>query len=180
MRTDFSGSLLSNQQKLLTLSLNFNTRHESWREVRGRLTHLQNGYKNCGKQWRRWLRNLGRERWVQSGDRTGGVQPHSGGCCLLPEHLVPSAPQSRHSAASGWETLKKHEKAGRADTKGAHQLPLLAARAECAGQKRSPGADRKWLGPEAVWPGAQTIAYFCLLKTFSFKFWIFIPVRGFL
>ena len=92
--------------------------------------------------------------------------PQSGGRCLLPEHLVPPAPQCRHSAASGWETLRKHQKAGGADTKGARQLPLLGARAESAGQESSPGADREWLGPEAVWPGAQTIAYFCLLKTF--------------
>lgn len=100
------------------------------------------------------------------GTEEEGSSPQSGTHCLLPEHLVPPAPQCRHAAASGCETLRKHEKATGADTEGACQLPLLGARAECAGQEISPGADREWLGPEAVWPGAQTIAYFCLLKTF--------------
>lgn len=56
-----------------------------------------------------------------------GPAPRVGGLCLLPEHLVPPAPQCRQSAASGWETSRKHEKAGGADTKGARQLPLPGA-----------------------------------------------------
>lgn len=56
-----------------------------------------------------------------------GTSPQGGGRCLLPEHLVPPAPECRHWAASGWETSSKHEKAGGADSKGARQLPLPGA-----------------------------------------------------
>lgn len=44
-----------------------------------------------------------------------------------------------HSAASGWETSRKHEKAGGADTKGARQLPLPGAGQSVQDRRVPPG-----------------------------------------
>ena len=180
MQTDFSGSLQSNQQKLLTPSLNSNTDMSQGEKLEG-------GWHAC-KMDIKTVESNGGGGFAICGGRGGwgleteqkGTSPQSGGALSSPWASGATSTTVQTVSSQRLGNVKEAWEGWGSRHQGGPPAASPRGRAECAGQESSPGVDRGWLGPEAAWPGAQTIASFCLFKNFfSFKFWIFIAAHGF-